>query len=53
MYSIFSFFYAKYIQFVWMVKYVDISGHLMDMAAFLLEHGWTIISQTGVQASQK
>ncbi|KAK3881181.1 hypothetical protein Pcinc_014366 [Petrolisthes cinctipes] len=44
---------AAYNKFVWMVRYVDISGHVMDMTAFLLEHGWTIFSQTGVQASQK
>lgn len=38
---------------VWTVRYVDIRGHLIDAAAFILEHGDTIVSQTSIQASQK
>ncbi|KAK8724166.1 hypothetical protein OTU49_011250 [Cherax quadricarinatus] len=38
---------------VWTVRYVDIRGHMMDAMVFLLEHGYTIFSQTSVQASQK
>ncbi|XP_071518164.1 uncharacterized protein [Panulirus ornatus] len=38
---------------IWTVRYVDMRGHLMDAMVFLLEHGYTIVSQTSVQASQK
>ncbi|KAG0700405.1 Apolipophorin [Chionoecetes opilio] len=38
---------------IWTVQYVNISGQLMDAIAFLLEHGWTIFTQTGVDASQR
>lgn len=45
--------FNKFLQVIWTVQYVNISGQLMDAMAFLLEHGWTIFTQTGVEASQK
>lgn len=44
---------VSFSQVVWTVRYVDIRGHLIDAAAFILEHGDTIVSQTSIQASQK
>ncbi|KAK8390621.1 hypothetical protein O3P69_010366 [Scylla paramamosain] len=38
---------------IWTVQYVNISGQVIDAMAFFLEHGWTIVTQTGVEASQK
>ncbi|KAG7155845.1 Apolipophorins-like 6 [Homarus americanus] len=44
---------VAYNKVVWTVRYVDIRGQVIDAMAFLLEHGYTIVSQTGVEASQK
>ncbi|XP_069195444.1 LOW QUALITY PROTEIN: uncharacterized protein [Procambarus clarkii] len=38
---------------LWTVRYVDVRGHVVDALVFTLEHGYTIVSQTSVQASQK
>ncbi|XP_068244762.1 uncharacterized protein [Palaemon carinicauda] len=38
---------------LWTIRYIDIKGHMMDAAAFILEHGYTITTQTSIEASQK
>ncbi|KAK7070067.1 hypothetical protein SK128_012864, partial [Halocaridina rubra] len=37
----------------WTLRYIDIKGHVIDAAVFILEHGHAIITQTSLQASQK